>query len=157
MSETPNDAPDEKAARLSNNYAPPNAPVASAADAQLKPKHALIALVISIAIFSGAVAFLEARGIPEPNAMQVGSSITFSALTFWWFWLDSEARAYRRSPFLSVGIIALGLFVAPYYLIRSRPKGARLAALGKLVGFVLIAAGALVVGGMSGAWLGQMV
>jgi hypothetical protein len=143
--------------RLTNNYAPPNAPVALISHAQIKPKLALIAFVIFLTIFAGVLGFMEARGIPEPQAMQVLSSIAFSALTFWWFWLDSEARAYRRSPFLSIGIIVLGLLVVPYYLVRSRSKGTRLAALGKLIAFVLIAAGGLVVGGMSGAWLGQMV
>jgi hypothetical protein len=142
---------------LSNNYAPPNPPLASTNDVQLKPKHALITFVVFLTIFAGVLGFMEARGIPEPQAMQVLSSIAFSALTFWWFWLDSEDRAYRRSPFLSVGIIVLGLFVVPYYLVRSRSKGTRLVALGKLVGFALIAAGGLIVGGTSGAWLGQMV
>jgi hypothetical protein len=139
-----------------NNYAPPNAPVASHADTGMKTKHALIALLVVIAFFGAVLAFLEARGIAEPSMLQMGSTLAFSALTYWWFWLDSEARAYKRSPFLSVGIIAIGLIAVPYYLLRSRPKGARLSALGKLLGFIFLLVGALMVGSMCGFWLGSI-
>jgi len=139
-----------------NNYAPPNAPVASHVNDGMKPKHALIALLILIASLGAVLAFLEARGIAEPGVLQAGSTVAFSVLTFWWFWLDSEAHAYKRSPFLSLGIVALGLIAVPYYLLRSRPKGARLSALGKLLGFILLLVGALIVGSMCGFWLGTL-
>lgn len=139
-----------------NNYSPPNAPVASSTDAAMQPKHALVAILVLIGALGAVLAFLEARGIAEPRALQIGSSIAFSVLTFWWFWLDSEARSYRRSPFLSVGVVALGLFAVPYYIVRSRARGTRLRALGKLVGFVFMLVGALMVGSMGGYWLGVL-
>ena len=139
-----------------NNYAPPNAPVASQVGTGMKPKHALTALLVLIASLGSVLAFLEARGIAEPSVLQMGSTLAFSALTFWWFWLDSEAHAYKRSPFLNVGMIAIGLIAVPYYLLRSRPKGARLSALGKLLGFIFLLVGALIVGSMCGFWLGAI-
>jgi hypothetical protein len=66
----------------------------------MKPKHALIALLITIALLGGLLSFLEARGIREPQPLHIGSTLLFSVLTFLWFWLDSEARSYKRSPFL---------------------------------------------------------
>jgi hypothetical protein len=96
----------------------------------MKSKHALIALLSVLAALSGVLSFLDAQGVAEPKSLQLGSTFVFSALTFAWFWLDSESRSYRRSPFLNIAVVALGLIAVPYYLIRSRPKGERLKAMG---------------------------
>jgi len=74
----------------------------------MKPKHALVALVGVLTVLNFILSFLDARGIAELKSLQIGSTLAFSALTFAWFWLDSEARRYRRSPFLSIAIVALG-------------------------------------------------
>jgi hypothetical protein len=39
---------------------------------------------------------------------------------------------------LSVAIIALTVLAVPYYLLRSRPRGQRLKAVGKYLGFALL-------------------
>lgn len=121
----------------------------------MKPKHALIALLTTFAAFGFLLSFLDARGIAEPRSMQLGSTFVLSALTFAWFWLDSECRSYKRSPFLSIAIVALGAFAVPYYLLRSRPKGERLKAIGGFAGFVLLLVVTLVAGSVPGTWLGQ--
>lgn len=72
----------------------------------MKPNHALIALLAVLALFSCLLAFLDAQGIAEPKSVQIGSTLVFSALTFSWFWLDSEARSYKRSPLLSIAVVA---------------------------------------------------
>jgi hypothetical protein len=122
----------------------------------MKPKHPLIALLVTLALLGGVLSFLEARGIREPQSLQIGSTLLFSVMTFVWFWLDSEARSYKRSPFLSVAVVAIGLLAVPYYLVRSRPKGERLLAMGKLLCFILLLVAALVLGSLPGFWLGQL-
>jgi hypothetical protein len=116
-------------------------------------KHILTAFIAVFAALGFATSFLDARGVREPQVMQLGSVFVFSALTFAWFWVDSEARSYKRSPFLSVAIVALGALAVPYYLLRSRPRGQRLKAIGAFVGFILLLLAALVLGSLPGAWL----
>lgn len=97
----------------------------SPASATMKTKHVLVTFLAVVAACGFVLAYLDGRGIPEPKPLQLGSTFLFSALTFAWFWLDSESRSYRRSPFLSIAVIALGAFAVPYYLVRSRPSGQR--------------------------------
>jgi hypothetical protein len=114
----------------------------------LTPKRVLIALLVAFVALGVFETYLEVRGIPEPKSVQLGSTFVFSLMTFTWFWLDSESRAYKRSPFLSVSVVALGIVAIPYYLLRSRPKGQRLKAVGKCVGFVGLLLLAFVLGSL---------
>jgi hypothetical protein len=123
--------------------------------AAMKPRHALIALLSFLALLSCVLSVLDARGIAEPRSLQIGSTLAFSVLTFAWFWLDSESRSYERSPFLNVAVVALGFIAVPYYLLRSRPKGERLKAMGKFLAFTLLSIIALFVGSLPALWLGQ--
>jgi hypothetical protein len=41
-------------------------------------------------------------------------------LTFWCYRLDSDSRAYRRAPLMSVVVVGVTIFALPYYLLRSR-------------------------------------
>lgn len=61
----------------------------------------------TFAALSALLAFLEARGLAEPVSVQVGSTLVLTGLVFLWFWLDSESRSYKRSPFLSTAVIAV--------------------------------------------------
>ena len=42
---------------------------------------------------------------------------------FCWFRFDSDERNYRRSPILSIMMIALAILAMPYYLFRTRGIG----------------------------------
>jgi hypothetical protein len=44
----------------------------------------------------------------------------FVFLVFLWYRLDTDQRAYRRTLFLSVGVIFLSVIALPYYFFRSR-------------------------------------
>jgi hypothetical protein len=46
-------------------------------------------------------------------------------LCFRWYRGDSDARGYRRSRWLSVGVVACAVATIPYYLVRSRRGGER--------------------------------
>jgi hypothetical protein len=59
----------------------------------MKPNHVLIALLVFGAVLSGYLAFLDMRGIPEPEIVQIGSMIGFSVLIFAWYKFDSDILA----------------------------------------------------------------
>ncbi len=119
----------------------------------MTPKRILILMLICTAVLSSVQTYLDSKGIVEPVSIQVGSTIGFSFLVFAWYWADSQARSFRRSPFLSVGIAAFAVIAVPYYLVRSRARGERLKAIGKLIGFVGLMVLALIIGVFPGAWL----
>jgi CDP-diglyceride synthetase len=114
----------------------------------MNPNHVLIALLVFGAVLSGYLEFLQMRRLPEPEIVQVGSMIAFSVLTFAWYKFDSDIRGYKRSPLLNVSVVALGLLVVPYYLIRSRERGHRLKAVISFIGYVLAFVVALVLGAL---------
>lgn len=121
---------------------------APSAKGAITPNRVLVALLAFSAILGVFLSYRTVRGIPEPESVRMVSAVLLSLLTFAWFWIDSEFRAYKRSPFLSVSIVALGVLAIPYYLLRSRPKGQRLKALGKWLGFVLLMMLAFVMGNL---------
>jgi hypothetical protein len=73
-------------------------------------------------------------------------SLVCAILVFTWYYLDSDARGYRRTSLLNISIVAVGIVAIPYYLLRSRgaQRGLRacgLFLLALLAWFVLAAAG----------------
>ncbi|WP_116807638.1 hypothetical protein [Steroidobacter cummioxidans] len=114
----------------------------------MKPNQILILLLLYIAALGGMAAFLDARRIAEPQWSVIVTTMLGSLLVFWWYWADSVSRSYRRSPLLNVAIIAVGFLAVPYYLLRSRQRGQRLAAFAKLVAFVLLMVVAVMIGAM---------
>lgn len=44
----------------------------------------------------------------------------FVFLIFLWYRLDSNERSYKRSPWLSVSVVAIAAIGLPYYLFRTR-------------------------------------
>lgn len=114
----------------------------------MKPNRILILLLVYMAVLSGMSSYFDARRIAEPAWSVMATSIAGSLLIFWWYWADSTAIAYRRSPLLNVSMVAVGFLAAPYYLLRSRQRGQRLLAFAKLLGFVLL----MIAATMVGAW-----
>jgi hypothetical protein len=49
--------------------------------------------------------------------------IVFAPLIFAWYRLDTDQHDYRRTPLLSLGVVAMAAIVLPFYFFRSR--GAR--------------------------------
>ena len=99
-------------------------------------------------MLGGMSAYLEAHGMREPNWSVVGASVGFSVLIFWWYWVDSTLRSYRRSPLLNVAIVAAAFVAIPYYLLRSRQKGQRVVAVVRMLGFVALLVVALFIGAL---------
>jgi hypothetical protein len=83
------------------------------------------------------------------NGWEVLCTVLFSFLSFCWYRLDSDARLYRRTALLNVGIVMFAILAVPYYLVRSRPAGQKARALLRLAGFCLVLAVAAGVGGVA--------
>lgn len=47
-------------------------------------------------------------------------TIVGAFLVFLWFRMDTDRLLYRRSPFLSVAVVAVAILAIPYYLFRTR-------------------------------------
>ena len=107
----------------------------------------ILALLVAVTAVAGVVDAHDMALHVQSNGWAVLSTLIFSYLSFYWYRLDSEARLYRRSRWLSVGVVMLAIVAVPYYLVRSRPAGQRGAALLRLVGFWLLMIAAGVAGG----------
>ena len=85
----------------------------------LGPKHLAVALFLLIAFLSGL-----ARQYFSPGQLLSKVYLPFLLiglfLIFFWFRLDSDQLGYRRTPVLSVMVLALTVVALPYYFLRSR-------------------------------------
>jgi hypothetical protein len=87
-----------------------------------------------------------------------GLSVLLSTfLTFAWYRYDSEARSYRRSYALNIGVIAVTFVGLPYYLFRSRGWTAGLQAHALLIGLAAGLAALLVAGALFGVWIEDLI
>ncbi len=50
----------------------------------------------------------------------LGITLVLVTFIFAWYYYDSEARQYKRSPALNVTVVAMAIIGIPYYLFRSR-------------------------------------
>ena len=81
---------------------------------------------LALGFVDGAIgSFLYPRQFFPPSSLVIGIVGLF--VTFWWYRLDSDSRAYRRTPLLSVAIVGVTIFALPYYY--SAVAGAERAAL----------------------------
>jgi hypothetical protein len=87
---------------------------------QMKNPKAIVLVLLMVAAFAdGAVHQLTAHGkVFGPSDMVF--NVVATLLVFAWYRFDSDERAYKRTPFLNVAIIALLIVALPYYLFRSR-------------------------------------
>jgi amino acid transporter len=118
----------------------------------MKTAH-ILALLVAVTAVAGVVDAHDMALHVQSNGWAVLSSLMFSYLCFYWYRLDSEARLYRRSRWLSVGVVMLAIVAVPYYLVRSRPAGQKRRALLRLAGFCVLLGAAGVLGGFAYEWL----
>ncbi|MGJ9416715.1 hypothetical protein ACHAC9_02960 [Massilia sp. CMS3.1] len=87
------------------------------------------------------VAGLSEERTPGPWLLFV-STVLFAVLQnflpFYWYRLDSDLRAYRRSRWMNAGIVFLAPVAIPVYLLRSRERGRRLRALLCCLGYAFL-------------------
>lgn len=122
--------------------------------ADMKTNQILAVVLLYLAALGGLTTYLDVQRIAEPQWSVVLTSMVGSLLVFWWYWMDSTLRSYRRSPLLNVAVVAIGILAVPYYLLRSREKGQRLLAFAKMLGFMVLMISAVLVGALPIALLG---
>lgn len=83
---------------------------------------------------------------PEPVVLAGVFELVSSFVLFNWYYSDSNARDYLRSRWLNVAVILLGWLAIPYYLVRSRPRGKKLRALVKCLGFAVLSGAVAMLG-----------
>lgn len=101
-------------------------------------KQILIA-ILAVMVLDGALdATYAANGLSQPLEWSVPITLCISFLGFLWYRIDSDERDYRRSAGLNIAMIFLAYVAMPYYLLRSRPRGQKLRALAKCLGFAVL-------------------
>lgn len=119
----------------------------------MKTAHVLI-LLVAVTLVAGVVDARDMALHIQSNGWAVLSTVLFSFLSFCWYRIDSEARRYRRSRWLNVGIVMLAIVAVPYYIVRSRPAGQKGRALLRLAAFCVLLGAAGALGGIAYEWLG---
>lgn len=108
----------------------------------MTPKNTLWALLVLMFACGMADALYAAAHMRMPAWWALLSAFLLNFLPYYWYRLDSEARLYRRSRWMSTAVVAVSPLAIPLYLLRSRPQGRRLEALARMSGFLLLMLGA---------------
>ncbi len=118
----------------------------------MSPKGIVLATLAVGSLVSGAADQYFYPGVQFPPTA-LAFAVIWVAMIFAWFRMDSIQVGYKRTPWLNVGVIALGIVALPYYFFRSR--GARrgaLATIAMLLAYVV--SGALSVAGSYATYYG---
>ena len=119
----------------------------------MTPRGALNALLVLMFVSAlvDAASGMRERGAPLFWTLLSGFLSSF--LSFYWYRLDRELRAWPRSRWLSIAIVTLTPLAVPYYIARSRPKGHKLRGVARFVGFVFL----MLLASMAGAVLALLL
>jgi hypothetical protein len=104
----------------------------------MTPKNILLALLALMFACGMADALYAASHLRTPAWWTLLSALLLNFLPFYWYRLDSEARQYSRSRWMSSAVVAVSPLAIALYLLRSRPQGARLHALARMSGYLLL-------------------
>ena len=119
----------------------------------IRASRQILAAILATMFVSGVIAGVaDERRLPEPVGWTMLTGIVTSFLIFCWFRLDRDARGLRRSVWVNFAILLLEPAALPVYLLVSRPKGEKLRAIGRLLGFV----GLIMLATIAGMVLGFM-
>jgi hypothetical protein len=105
----------------------------------LRPRLVLVLLFIGVAVSGAFDGYHLARNEATPAPLNLALTFMLGAISFAWYYFDAAQIPYRRPKLLDVAVIFLAPIAVPFYLIRSRPSGSRLKAVGLFLGvFVLL-------------------
>ena len=114
----------------------------------------ILIAMLGLSVISGAMTgYFEANHAIEPPWSEFASTLILIVLTLSWYHVDSNEHNYVRSIWLNMLILGLAIIGIPYYLINSRAKGKKLAALGWLTVFVCLFMSLNMVGELLMSWL----
>jgi hypothetical protein len=106
-------------------------------------------VVLWIMLLLAATGLMDAGHADDAPARHLAVGLVVSYLCFQWYRGDSDARGYRRSRWLSMGVVALTAATIPYYLLRSRRDGER--------GPALLAYAAYLAASAFSVWVGMAI
>ena len=115
----------------------------------MTPKNTLWALLALMFACGLSEALYGAAHMRMPIWWALLTGLLSNFLPFYWYRLDSEARLFRRSRWMSSAVVALSPLAIPFYLLRSRPRGAWLGSIARMSGFLLLMVLASAVGGLA--------
>ena len=108
----------------------------------MNPKTLVLSLMGLVSFLGGAIAqYYRARHLQPPSGVPISLVLVSALLLFIWYRLDTDQRSYRRTYFLNLGIVALGVVALPYYFFRSRGAKGGLVA---ILLFILLLMGSFV-------------
>jgi hypothetical protein len=84
------------------------------------------------------------RGMAPSRALDVAYAVVMAVVAYLWLRRDAQARHHPVGVMLSGLVIVCSVVGIPVYLLRSRPAGERLGAVGRFFGFVVVAIAASV-------------
>jgi len=95
--------------------------------------------MLVLSFISGTVSgYYDSINVTETTWFDIASTILFLFLMLTWYHIDSNEHGYKRNMWLNVFIVGFGIFGIPYYIVRSRARGKKLAAMGWLLLFTLL-------------------
>ncbi len=115
----------------------------------MTPKNTLLALLALMFASGLAEAMYDASHMRMPIWWALFSGLLGNFLPYYWYRLDSEARRFRRSRWMSSAVVGVSPIGIPLYLLRSRPQGSRLGSLARMSGFLVLMLGAMIVGALA--------
>lgn len=98
-------------------------------------RNAILGVMFAQGILAG---FFAGRGASPPPLPTFLFMMALTPMAYVWYYLDAQEHHFKRSVHMGVGVILLTLFAIPYYLFRSREAGARMRAIARYVGFVVL-------------------
>ena len=104
----------------------------------MTPKNTLWALLALMLACGMSEAQYAADHMRMPGWLTLMAAFLLNFLPYYWYRLDSEARSFRRSRWMSSAVVGISPLGIPLYLLRSRPTGARAKALARMSGFLLM-------------------
>lgn len=122
-------------------------------DPVMTPRGVLVALLVVMFVTTlvDMGAGLSARG--EPVLWSLLTGLLSNFLTFYWFRVDRELRAWPQSRWLSTAMVTITPLAVPYYLARSRPRGKKLRGVARGFGYLVL----MLLASLAGAILGMVL
>lgn len=94
---------------------------------------------LALAALSGAVeGYAYSHDGTAPKLFDFGISVAVMILSYLWYRRDAISRQYRGSVLLGGTVILVNFVGIPYYLFRSRPRGARVKSIAKFFGLIVL-------------------
>ncbi|MYM74263.1 hypothetical protein GTP56_18970 [Duganella sp. FT134W] len=113
-----------------------------------------ISLLVWFVLLGAVSGSFVARHVPEPSWWPLISGLIASIVIFCWYRVDSIQKGFKRTFWLSVGVIAIAPLAIPLYVVQSNERGVRLRAVGRVLGYFCLVLIACVIGGVIGALIG---